>query len=451
MGLAPAYDGKPAVCYKHYSKEEKMRKNKLLNFLIAVLLVLTLSPAIAPAGGVALYEISNAEVRLASAGMAARAQDASTLFTNPAGMSMLDESELLVNMQPLYMKADFSADATTTVSGGDGDSNGWMLSGSTFYVHSLTPDIKLGIGALSYFGLGLDYGSTWSGRYYLEETTLMGLTIMPSISYRINKSFSVGAGLNAMYGIFENSSAVRNLLQDDGKLEIEDTDWGYGFNLGLLYEQNKGTRYGLTYMSEVKLDFEDNPEYTGPAASIGNILNIISGLDMGMTVPQMVMFSAYHELDDEWAIMGNVGWQDWSEFGKINATAVINIPNIGSGTISEKIDSDYDDTWHVAFGVQRRASEQWLVSCGMAYDSAMLDDDNRTLDLPNGETWRLGAGAQYKIRENLELGFAYELGWSGDLSVEQETRSGNTVVRRVAGEFENAQMHFLNFSIKWKI
>ena len=41
------------------------------------------------AGGISLYEVGTADVGLASAGYTARAQDASTVFTNPAGMARL--------------------------------------------------------------------------------------------------------------------------------------------------------------------------------------------------------------------------------------------------------------------------------------------------------------------------------------------------------------------------
>lgn len=424
-----------------------MKTIKRLAILIILLSTLTLNPAISWSGGLALYEISTGEVGLASAGIAARAQDASTLFTNPAGMSLHDNSELLVNFQPLYLNVDFSSDDTTTTSGGDGDASSWMPGGSVYYLHNLSPDVKIGLGVLSYFGLGLDYGDSWSGRYYLEDTMLVGLTLMPSISYRMNESFSFGAGINAMYGMFENSSSVFNPVQEDGKLKVSDEDWGFGFNLGMLFEQSEGTRYGMTYMSKVDLDFKGSPEYSGPGSIPGSILSRISRLDMGMTVPQMVMASIYHELNNQWAIMGNVGWQDWSEFGKINVTAGINEDVENS---SKTLNLDYDDSWHTAFGAQYRASDLWLISGGLAYDSAILDDDNRTFALPNGDAWRLGTGAQYQLRENIELGFAYELVWFGDLSVEQETSINDTVVRRVSGEFEKMYMHFFSFSAKWR-
>jgi long-chain fatty acid transport protein len=56
---------------------------------VSLLLTLFLMCGLAWGGGAYLTEISCAEVGLASAGWASRAQDAGTLFSNPAGMILL--------------------------------------------------------------------------------------------------------------------------------------------------------------------------------------------------------------------------------------------------------------------------------------------------------------------------------------------------------------------------
>jgi long-chain fatty acid transport protein len=56
---------------------------------VSLLLIVFLTHGPAWGGGAYLTEISSAEVGLASAGWAARAQDAGTLFSNPAGMILL--------------------------------------------------------------------------------------------------------------------------------------------------------------------------------------------------------------------------------------------------------------------------------------------------------------------------------------------------------------------------
>src|SRR5690242_5231343 len=95
------------------------------------------------AGGFFLSEIGTPDVGLASAGYASRAQDASTVFTNPAGMTRLDGSQVLVGIQPIYGRQVFSTNSHTTKPGSDGGNALVPLpGGSFFFVYSLTPKLK---------------------------------------------------------------------------------------------------------------------------------------------------------------------------------------------------------------------------------------------------------------------------------------------------------------------
>lgn len=63
--------------------------------------------------------------------------------------------------------------------------------------------------------------------------------------------------------------------------------------------------------------------------------------------------------------MGNVGWQEWSRFGKADVS-------VSSTNVNQDVtaNADFKDTWHAALGAQYRVSEPWLLSCGGAYDSS---------------------------------------------------------------------------------
>jgi len=135
-------------------------------FWSGILLALLIASS-AQAGGLYLYELGNPDVGAASAGWAARAQDAATVFTNPAGMTRLAKSELLAGVQPVYLHADFSPDAGTTASGSDGDASTWLPAGSLYYVHNLMPKLKIGVSATGCFGLGLEYENDWSEKLAL--------------------------------------------------------------------------------------------------------------------------------------------------------------------------------------------------------------------------------------------------------------------------------------------
>jgi long-chain fatty acid transport protein len=423
-----------------------MKKSVWISLLCTFMMATLSVGGPAWAGGVMLYQFGSPDVGYAAAGYAARAQDASTVFTNPAGMSRLDKSQVLGGLQALYGDVKFSSNPAMTLSGDDGGNViGWMPGGSAFIVHKLNHDWSVGFGVLSYFGLSEDYGNNWVGRYYVQKSTLLGVTLTPAVSYRVNNWLYLGAGLNMMYGYLDTEAAVNNIgdVLPDGKLKYDDSEWGYGGNFGILLEPKPGTRFGLTYLTEVKLDFSAVPEFSGLGPGLEALLRsrglTTSSMDLSMTVPQMVMFSAYHELNEKWAVMGNVGWQDWSSFGKVDVR--INSADPRSLTIN----SDYNDTWHVALGVQYRHSPAWTFTGGIAYDSSAVDDDKRSVTVPMGEVWGFALGAQYTINPNLTLGAAYEFAWLGDMSVDQ----ASPLAGRVLGDFSDSSFSFFAIHLKW--
>lgn len=420
-------------------------KKILLKLLLTIFLLSNISISLAHAGGLALYEFGSPDVGLAAAGYAARAQDASTVFTNPAGMSRLEGTQVLVGAQALYGDVKFSPNSSTTVPGSDGgNAIGWLPGGSLFFVQPLSQDLRIGFGALSYFGLAESYDDNWVGRYYVQNAKLIGMTLTPALSYKVTDWLSIGAGLNAMYGYLKTQVAVNNVLGADGNLTYRDREWGYGANVGILVEPVKGTRFGLTYLSEVKLDFSAAPEFYNVNPLLGTVIRnrgLNNNLDIDVTVPQMVMFSAYHDLNSSWAVMANVGWQNWSKFGQVDIGINSNNPT------SLTTNLNFKDTWHGAIGTQYRPSPAWTFSGGVAYDSSAVSDADRSVTLPMDAAWRFGLGAQYAIKQNLTVGFAYELQWIGDMSIDQ---SRGPLAGRVAGQYDGAYFHVFALNLSWK-
>ena len=335
------------------------------------------------AGGIALYEFGSPDVGQAAAGYAARAQDASTVFTNPAGMSRLDKSQFQAGAQLLYGDIEFSPNSATTNSGTDGGiAVGAIPGGSLFVVQKLTEDLSIGFGALSYFGLSEKYDDNWVGRYYIRQGTLLGMTLTPAVSYRINEWLSLGAGLNAMYGFTKTTVAINNMGEGrpDGELKYRDREWGYGGNFGILVEPRQGTRFGLTYLTEVKLEFSAAPEFSGLGPVLETVLRnrglLTNNLDMKITVPQMVMFSAYHDLNARWAVMGQRG--------------LAGLVEIRTGGHRHKLEQPYYPDYiqqfqrYMARGLGGRLPlfAAWTFSGGIAYDSSAVDDDKRSSQSP---------------------------------------------------------------------
>jgi long-chain fatty acid transport protein len=408
-------------------------------FLVTMLIAVSWAPPIW-AGGFFIYELGTPDVGLAAAGYSARAQDASTLFTNPAGMTRLQGSNLMLGSQALYGHVTFHPDAGTGPQTGNdgGNAVGWIPGGSFFFTQQAGKSLAIGIGTFSYFGGMIDYHDDWVGRYFGQNVTLVGFTVMPAVALRISDAISIGAGLNAMYGYLKDETAVRNLFSGgDGRLTVRDREWGYGADVGMLFEIGKATRVGVTYLSEVKLDFRDTPgfENIGPGlASVLEARNLTNAsLGLGLKVPQSVMVSLCQELGEKFALMMNAGWQDWSAFGKVDVSVDSDNP------VSLTTETNYDDTWHAALGGQFRPSDRWILSAGAAYDSSMLKNKDRTPTLPVGKAWRYGLGTQYAAAEQLKVGLDYELIWTGDLKMDRSSILGG----RIKGTYEDVYSHVI--------
>jgi len=434
-------------------KQQRVTQLDMRSALIAAALC-GLGSSHAIAGGLMLYEIGTADIGLASAGYGARAQDASTVMTNPAGMTRLEGTQTLLGAQLLYGDIKLSPSPTSnSASGGNGGNPiDWLPGGSMFISHSISPDIKVGFGVGGNFGLTEEYDSKWAGRYYGKEATLMGLSLMPSVAYRMNENLSVGATLNAMYGILKNKVAVNNIAPSvaDGELNLDDNQWGFGVNLGLLYEVDKSTRFGLTYNSEVKLDFEPQAQFSSIAPGLKSALAnrglLNAPVNLGIKVPQGVMGSAFHQVDNVWAVLGSLGWQQWSKFGKVDVSIDSSNPT------SLTTDLKFKDTWHVALGSQYRASDAWLYNFGIAYDSGFQDSHNVSPMLPANSAWRFGVGAQTESSKTFGWGVAAEYLYGGTLHVNKQSTAPVALGGRgdLIGSYNDTGMIFLSGNMKWK-
>jgi long-chain fatty acid transport protein len=421
----------------------KTKESNFAPLLVTAAAVAIIANQSVQAGGISLYEIATPDVGLASAGYAARADDPSTLFKNPAGMSRLDGAQFQVGVQALYADLSFSPNANTSPRLGTGDGGnavGWLPGASLFVTVPLGERFRVGLGTFSYFGAAEDYGDTWVGRYYVQKSTLVGVSLMPSVSFKATDWLSIGAGLNAMYGYLDSKDAVNNLFGPDGQMTLKDHTWGFGADVGALIEASDKTRFGVTYLSPVDLNFKPTPTFTGLGPVLGAVLANPRELNLKATVPQSVMVSAYHALNEQWALMADFGWQNWRQFGYVQA----GVESGGTTTLNLK----FQDTWHGALGAQYRLSEKWLFSGGAAFDSSAVTSENRTVTLPMGQTWRFGLGVQYQVSQKVNIGLAETFMWLGNMSVDQ---GSNLSLRgRVSGSFNDAWSSVTSLNLIWK-
>lgn len=412
-------------------------------------LVLVSSPGWA--GGIMVYEAGQEGMGLANAGAAALATDPSILMNNPAGISQLAGTQVNANGQLILGDLRFSPDGQNQFSGSDGGNALKYLPGASLFIsQQLDERWSVGFGMYGNFGLALKYDDDWVGRYFTQESAIIGISLQPTVAYKINDDLSVGLGPRLMFGYFRAQSAINNNLlgltdRPDGQLDFKDTDFGVGVNLGALYRINERTQLGVAYTSKIDLSFKDRP-------NVDNVSNrlldaalrraSINSLSLDMQVPQTLLLSVTYDLDPQWKLLGSLGWQDWSQFGKVGVAVDAN-----TNGASTTVDQRYKDSWHASVGAQYQVDPKLRWNMGLAYDSSIVADKDRTVDNPVGATWRLATGVNYAAAKGLDVHFGYTLIWLGDLEVEQtKSRSGTTL----SGTYKDSALHVLGGGVVWR-
>ncbi|MFW2455596.1 OmpP1/FadL family transporter, partial [Methyloversatilis discipulorum] len=196
----------------------------------------------------------------AYAGSAAVAEDASTVFFNPAGMTLLPGRNVAFSVDLVRPQAEFSDRGSTGpggapgVGGNGGDAGDWAAVPAGYMTWQLTDRLFAGLGVGAPFGLKTEYPNSWVGRFHAVKSELKTVNINPSIAFKVSDVFSVGFGVN-----FQRIDADLTKVATAGggsallgRIEGDDTAWGW--NIGAMYQLSPTTRLGLAYRS--KIDYE---------------------------------------------------------------------------------------------------------------------------------------------------------------------------------------------------
>ena len=424
-------------------------KEIVLSVLACSAVLAGYAPQSARAGGAYLDEMADpAGVGYASAGQAARANSAATVFTNPAGMTRFEDPAMLAGGTAVYLFVEFEPDMDNTVSGSDGQTNEVIGGGQFAYIRPLTDKLKFGISAQNYFGLMLDWSGQWVGRYNAVNVKILAPQVQPTLAYKVNDWLSVGAGAGLTLGYLYDKSRIDTLdpNRGDGKLRVSDADFAVQGNLGIMIEPSARTRFGLRYLTETDLDFKDGAHISGvgPGFDLDPDFDLTSpanGIDLGLKMPQSLMASAYHQLNDKWSLLGSVGWDEWSAFGKIHV-------RVEGTELKTEVDEGFRDVWHFGTGAEYHYSPKLTLTGGVSYDTSMMAGATRPIMVPLGTMYRYGLGFQYRKREGMTLGGGFTFMHEGSLPV--KPGSGG-LTGQVSGKYsDKTSLSFLSFYVSWR-
>jgi long-chain fatty acid transport protein len=427
----------------------------------ATALLIVLCPGVAAAGGFALTEHGGRGLGSAWAGEAAIAEDARTIYFNPAGMTFLPGTQVVGALDGIRTSESFTNDGShlnPAVGGGplhgnDGGNGGALGAIPSLYIsHQLLDPLWVGLGVDAPFGLRTEWSSTWIGRYNAIVSDLKTVNINPSVAVRALPSLSLGAGLNVQYthvlltndldlgtlcvvqqGLPLSACEAVGLKPQgaDGFVKISGHSWAVGWNVGLLWEPRDGTRLGLAYRSRIHHVIEGEGEFTVPQKAKALIKPTGELRDTAASAPadfpDSVSLAVAQQLAPRWTFLGDVTWTHWALFKNL----AVDFANPKQTDITQP--ENWRNTLRMALGLRFDPNARWSFRTGFAYDETTITKSiYRDPRIPDSNRYWLAFGAGYQMTPWLRVDGGYAHIFTPDVATRSHDPASGNVLR---GEF----------------
>lgn len=380
--------------------------------------------------GFQLNEFSSSGLGRAYSGEGAIADDAGNASRNPALIMMFDRPTFSAGA--VYIDPDVNISGRSPAGNSTDADNiaptAWVP--NVHFVMPINDQFGWGASVTSNYGLATEFNNSYAAGMYGGKTDLQTANLNLSGAYRLSSNWSFGLGFDAVYAkakieryageasglIPPGAGPLVGVTGPDSQIaHLKGDEWGYGWNAGILYELDKNNRWGLTYRSEVKIDFDG--DYKSSITATGNQLLAgagITGLPYGtdgrtingsltLNLPEMWEISGYNRVDPQWAIHYSIAYTSWSQFQELKATKTS-----GGETLFYK-DEGFKDSYRIALGTTYYHDDNWTFRTGIAFDDSPVPASNRSISIPDQDRLWLSAGTTYAFNKDasVDVGVSY--------------------------------------------
>ena len=355
--------------------------------------------------GFQLNEFSSSGLGRAYSGEGAIADDAGNASRNPALIMMFDRPTFSAGAIFVDPGVDITGRSPTGASLNSDNIAPTAWVPNMHFVAPINDQFGWGASVTSNYGLATEFGDNYAAGAFGGKTDLETLNLNLSGAYRLDSHWSFGVGFDAVYAkakieryagdlgkVVAGSGAlppalarqVAGIPADTQIAYLKGDEWGFGWNAGILYELDENNRYGFTYRSEVKIDFDGDYKSSLPSAYnqiLGNF-----GLPMGtngsttggslsLHLPEMWELSGYNKVAPQWAIHYSLTYTSWSQFQELKAT------NSKGDTLFYK-DESFRDAYRIALGTTYYMDDNWTFRTGIAFDDSPVPVSVKVVGTP---------------------------------------------------------------------
>ena len=489
-------------------------------------LTLVAAAAIAPqaqAAGFQLREQSPSALGNAFAGISAGGSDISSLYFNPAVLGQYEGTTFSLggtyvgisatiygasaNRTPVlqgmgFFSAPVTGASLSPISGTSTHSNAAIpaILPEFNIAYSLSKDLKVGLSVNVPFGLTTEYDANWIGRYHALKSDLKTIDVSPSIAYRVDSNWTVGAafivrkadaelsngvdfgtalalkvggalaaaGLSTVSPGAGQNSPVATIAMGapnatlgtpgyatpgawDGTAGLKGSGWGYGYKAGATY-QIPGLRIGVAHVGAMKMTLKGDASFvypsTMPATDLGALM--AAGLKNCQGSAELKLPSTT-SLGIDWQAAPDVSLQcelartTWSVFDELRV-------KFDSGAPDSITDESWKDSTFASVGATWKANSVWTFRVGAAMDKSAVDDAHRTPRIPDNDRVWGSLGASYTVSKQVtvDVGYTYLKVGDGKLMLSPGTSPYDiSATRGTLNGYISAKISLLGASVRY--
>jgi long-chain fatty acid transport protein len=361
----------------------------------------------AAGAGFQLLEQNASGLGNAYAGQAASAQDASTIFFNPAGMTQLPGRNAVGAIHLIKPRIEFTntgsnnANPLLPLGGNGGDAGDWAAVPNLYYSWQVNPQVFVGIGVNVPFGLKTEYDPDWVGRFHGIKSEVKTINFNPSVALKVSDALSVGAGVNYQRADAELSTAVNFGAFGSGFSTVKGHDTAWGWNAGVMLSLGPDTRIGAAYRSSMGYKIDADVRFANrPAALATQVPD--GAVTADARFPATASLSLFHRMNPQWDLLADVSWTGWSSLKTLNIVRT-------NGALLSTLPLEWKDTWRASLGANYHYDRDWTFRVGVSYDQSPVPDAERSPRVPDSDRTWVAVGAQYRMSKQLavDAGYAY--------------------------------------------
>ncbi len=325
---------------------------------------------------------------------------ASSIFYNPGSLSFMKENySFSAGLSGIFSNAIYGAEGSDYTAETDNPT------GTPFYFYGagkVIEGLSVGVGVFTPFGSSTKWDDMWNGRYLVKEISLQAIFIQPTVSYKINEKFGLGAGLDIVLGSVDLSQAIASPV--NGQFEMEGKSTAIGFNVGAYIKPTDKLNIGIDYRSKVNMEVTDGEaNFSEIPSSLSTYFPSSANFDAELPLPANLDFGLSYQVSEKFLLAAELNIIFWSVYDSLIIDFEVNNENL----VDSRSPREYRNSFIPRLGAEYKFNDKLIARAGVYYDATPTNEDYFSPETISLNQFAFTLGLSYMPVKGLSIDLSY--------------------------------------------